>query len=370
MDAFFASVELLRYPELRGRPVVIGGRGDPPLQLADGTHQFARLGDYVGRGVITTSTYEARKFGVFSAMGMMKAARLAPDAVLLPSNFATYREYSRRFKAAVASVAPCIEDRGIDEIYIDLTDVDEPDEPLGRRIKEAVGTATGLTCSIAIAPNKLLAKIGSDLDKPDGLTLLGMDDVPSRIWPLPAAKINGIGPKSARKLSELGIETVGQLAAAQPALLQQHFGLRYASWLLRVANGLDERPVVTHSEPKSISRETTFERDLHVIEDRARLSEVFGRLCEQLENDLLRKRVVGRTVGIKLRFNDFRTVTRDVTLPHDLADAQAIRGAAGQCLKRVPFDSRIRLLGVRVSSLRRPDAQQAQTQARQLTLLD
>src|SRR5690606_21282643 len=362
MDAFFASVELLRYPQLRGFPVVIGGRGEPPLKRSDGSYAFARLGDYVGRGVVTTSTYEARKFGIFSAMGMMKAARLAPDAILLPANFAAYRDYSRRFKQAVASVAPQIEDRGIDEIYIDLTEHDESDALLGNRIKQAVRDATGLSCSIAIAPNKLLAKIGSDLDKPDGLTLLTMDDVPRRIWPLPASRINGIGPKSARKMSDLGIETVGQLAAASPALLQAHFGLRYARWPLRVAHGQDERPVVTYSEPKSISRETTFERDLDVVQDRARLSEIFTGLCEQLEGDLKRKQVTGRTVGIKLRFADFRTVTRDFTLDRDVADAQSIRAAAGQCLKRVSFEDRIRLLGVRVSNLRTgstaPDALQ------------
>ncbi len=370
MDAFYASVELLRYPELRGLPVVIGGGGAPPPLQSDGTRVFARLGDYVGRGVITTSTYEARKFGVFSAMGMMKAARLAPQAILLPTDFAAYRDYSRRFKEAVAQIVPHIEDRGIDEIYLDLSGHPEPDEQLGRSLKDAVRAATGLSCSIAIAPNKLLAKIGSELDKPDGLTLLSMEDVPSRIWPLPAAKVNGIGPKSARKLEALGIETIGQLARARPALLQEHFGLTYASWLLRVANGEDERPVVTHSDPKSISRETTFERDLHVVHDRNRLSEVFSRLCGQLEGDLRRKRVVGRTVGIKLRFDDFRTVTRDLTLHHDIVDADAIRSAAGQCLKRVPFESRIRLLGVRMSGLTpMQDASPAQ-EPRQLTLLD
>src|SRR5690606_20964106 len=139
-------------------------------RLPDGSYRYARLGDYVGRGVITTSTYEARKFGVFSAMGMMKAAKLAPQAILLPTDFAAYRDCSRRFKQAVAAIAPCIEDRGIDEIYIDLTELEEPDAQLGQRIKNAVTEATGLTCSIAIAPNKLLAKIGSELDKPDGLT--------------------------------------------------------------------------------------------------------------------------------------------------------------------------------------------------------
>ena len=370
MDAFYASVELLRYPELRGLPVVIGGGGSPPPLQSDGTRLFARLGDYVGRGVITTSTYEARKFGVFSAMGMMKAARLAPQAILLPTDFAAYRDCSRRFKEAVAQIVPHIEDRGIDEIYIDLSGHPEPDEQVGRRLKDAVRAATGLSCSIAIAPNKLLAKIGSELDKPDGLTLLSMDDVPARIWPLPAAKVNGIGPKSARKLEALGIETIGQLAHARPSLLQEHFGLTYASWLLRVANGEDQRPVVTHSDPKSISRETTFERDLHVIHDRSRLSEVFSRLCGQLEGDLQRKRVVGRTVGIKLRFDDFRTVTRDLTLHHDVANADAIRGAAGQCLKRVPFESRIRLLGVRISSLRPMQDASPAKEPRQLTLLD
>src|SRR5690606_30091618 len=158
-------------------------------------------------------------------------------------------------------------------------------------------------------------------------------------------------------------------ARARPSLLQEHFGLTYARWLLRVANGLDERPVVTYSDPKSISRETTFERDLDVVQDRGRLSEVFSRLCEQLEGDLQRKQVVGRTVGIKLRFDDFRTVTRDVTLPRGVADAGAIRGAAGQCLKRVPFDGRIRLLGVRVSGLCPRQVQDADD-PRQLTLVD
>lgn len=352
MDAFFASVELLRYPELRGLPVVIAGRAEPPPLLPDGTRRYQRLRDYVGRGVITTSTYEARKLGVFSAMGAMKAAQLAPEAILLPVDFAAYRYYSRLFKEAVAAVAPCIEDRGIDEIYIDLTDDPRSDHEAAVQIKEAVKTATGLTCSIAISPNKLLSKIGSDLEKPDGLTLLSLDDVPDRIWPLSVRKINGIGPKASEKLARLGIETVGQLARSTPALLQSHFGRSYARWLLQVAQGFDDRPVVTRSDPKSISRETTFERDLHVVRDRAVLSEVFARLCEQVSSDLKRKGgYVGRTIGIKLRFDDFRTVTRDITLPEPVQDVAAIRKAAGQCLKRVSMERRIRLLGVRVTGL-------------------
>jgi DNA polymerase-4 len=352
MDAFYASVELLRYPDLRGQPVVIGGAGrHQPRVLADGSRQYSRLRDYVGRGVITTSTYEARALGVFSAMGTMKAAALAPDAILLPVDFDSYRRYSRLFKAAVASIAPQIEDRGIDEIYIDLTEVEGETRALAQRIKDAVKAATGLTCSIGIAPNKLLAKICSELDKPDGITILGYDDVPVRIWPLAVRKVNGIGPKAEAKLQALGIETVGQLANADPALLQQHFGLNYAEWLQRISHGHDERALSTEHEPKTISRETTFERDLHARQDRSELSDIFTRLCTRLAEDLQRKRYAGRTVGIKLRYADFRTVTRDVTLPGPTADAAAIRRAAGECLRRVPLELRLRLLGVRVSAL-------------------
>jgi len=352
MDAFYASVELLRYPELRGQPVVIGGGSrHQPRMREDGTREFSRLRDYVGRGVVTTSTYEARALGVFSAMGTMKAAALAPDAVLLPTDFDSYRRYSRLFKAAVASVAPQIEDRGIDEIYIDLTDLPEETRELGLRLKAAVKEATGLTCSIGIAPNKLLAKICSDLEKPNGLTVISLDDVPARIWPLAVRKVNGIGPKAEAKLVALGMQTVGQVAAADPRVLQEHFGLNYAEWLQRISHGHDERAVSTRSEPKGVSRETTFERDLHAKQDKAELSEIFTRLCTRLAEDLARKRYAGRTVGIKLRYSDFRTVTRDVTLPAPTADAAAIRRAAGECLRRVPLDLRLRLLGVRVSAL-------------------
>lgn len=352
MDAFFASVELLRYPELRGQPVVVGGRSAPaPVAFADGSRRFARLRDYAGRGVVTTSTYEARALGVFSAMGMMKAAQLAPDAILLPANFEAYRHYSARFKAAVSAIVARIEDRGIDEIYLDLTGVPGETVALARRLKQAVFEATGLTCSIAVTPNKLLSKIGSELDKPDGLTVLGMEDIPTRIWSLPVGRINGIGPKSSAKLDALGIATIGQLAQAELSLLRAHFGTGYAGWLYDAARGIDERPVVTESEPKSISRETTFERDLHPRHDRAALSELFTTLCERVAGDLRRKGYLSRTIGIKLRYDDFHTLTRDVTLAEPISDARSIRRAAGECLKRAPLNQRLRLLGVRCSSL-------------------
>ncbi|MDQ7988599.1 MAG: DNA polymerase IV [Candidatus Dactylopiibacterium sp.] len=357
MDAFYASVELLRYPQLRGQAVVIGGRSiDAPRQLADGAWVYTRLRDYTGRGVITTATYEARALGVGSAMGLMKAARLAPDAVLLPVDFDAYRHYSRLFKAAVRAIAPRLEDRGIDEIYLDLTEIPGDTRALAQHLKDAVRAATGLSCSIGVTPNKLLAKICSDLDKPDGLTVLGMDDIPARIWPLPVRKINGIGPKASEKLSALGIHTIGELAACAPLWLQGHFGRSYGAWLHEAAHGRDERPVVTESEPKSVSRETTFERDLHARQDRAELSAIFTRLCERVAEDLARKKLRGRTIGIKLRYDDFSTVTRDLTLPEATADAAVIRRAAGECLRRVPLARRLRLLGVRVGHLVGEDA--------------
>lgn len=353
MDAFFASVELLTYPELRGQAVVVGGRNSSaPILNAVGQKQFSHLREYAGRGVVTTSTYEARALGVFSGMGLMKSAALAPDAILLPANFEAYRRYSRLFKEAVATVAPHIEDRGIDEIYIDLTHIEEDSLALAKRIKQAVFTATGLSCSIGITSNKLLAKICSDLDKPDGITILEPDELSTRIWPLAAKKINGIGPKANEKLAALMIHTIGDLAAAPAELLVAHFGRSTGAWMTQVAQGIDERPVVTWSEPKSLSRETTFERDLHVKHDRARLSEVFTNLCLRLAEDLQRKGYASRTIGIKLKFADFQVVTRDLTLPGDVNEGQQIRQAATECLKRVPLEQRIRLLGVRAGSLR------------------
>jgi DNA polymerase-4 len=365
MDAFYASVELLRYPELKGRPVVIGGgRRHQPEMLADGTRRFATLRDYAGRGVITTATYAARDLGVHSGMGLMKASKLAPDAVLLPVDFDEYRRLSRAFKAAVAEVAPVIEDRGIDEIYIELTEVPGAQDAVGhdpfggvralaQEIRNNVLRRTGLTCSVGVTPNKLLSKIASELDKPDGLTVLTEADIPMRIWPLAARKVNGIGPKAADKLLALGIRTVGDLAARPRAELVEAFGRSYGAWLHDASHGRDDRPVVTHSDPVSTSRETTFERNLHAVRDRAALGEILTRLCTQVALDLQRKGWRARTIGIKLRFEDFKTVTRDLTLPEPLADGADIRRAAGECLKRVDLARSLRLLGVRASSLTR-----------------
>lgn len=346
MDAFYASVELLRYPELQGQPVVIGGS----RRSADGRGGM-RLRDYVGRGVATTATYAARAFGVHSGMGLMKAAKLAPDAILLPADFEEYRRHSRRFKQAVAEIAPCIEDRGIDEIYIDLTDIEEETAGLALRIKDNVRRATGLSCSIGIAANKLLAKLASELQKPDGLTILAEGELQSRIWPLPVRRLHGVGPRANEKLRAIGILTIGDLAQSPPGILSEHFGIRQVEWLKEAAWGRDERPVVTHQEPKSISRETTFERDLDVRRDRDQLRQVLTSFCEDLADDLGKHGYVSRTIGVKLRYSDFRTLTRAVTLDQPTNEARSIRSAAVECLKRAPLDRRIRLLGVKAATL-------------------
>jgi DNA polymerase-4 len=348
MDAFFASVELLERPELRGLPVVVGG---PRRRPGSGAEVFMRLKDYKGRGVATTCTYEARAFGVRSGMGLMKAALLAPEALLLPANFEAYRRTSQAFKEAAMGVVPVMEDRGIDEIFLDLTEVEGETRALGLRLKAAVKAATGLTCSIGITPNKLLSKIASELQKPDGLTILGAEEVPTRIWPLAVSVINGVGPKAAEKLRALGLDTIGAVAAADPVELLHHFGKSYGAWLFEAAHGRDDRPIVTSREAKSISRETTFERDLHPKADRDALSAILLDLCTRLAGDLVKKGVRAKAVGIKLRFDDFRTVTRDVTLAHPTQEAEALREAARSCLKRVDLSRRLRLLGIKAGTL-------------------
>ncbi len=375
MDAFYASVELLRYPQLKGLPVVIGGGrrkvDDLLLQSPDGSglrescfipvEDFPLLKDYVGRGVITTATYAARQFGVGSAMGMMKAAKLCPQAIVLPVDFEEVRKYSRTFKSAITEIAPVMQDRGVDEVYIDFTDVPggqrEGGRVLARLIQKSIFDKTGLTCSIGVAPNRLLAKMASEFNKPNGISIVYEEDLQIKIWPLHVRKINGIGPKAGEKLARLGIETIGQLAAQDEQWLMGHFGRSTGAWMHRVAWGRDDSPVVTESEPVSMSRETTFDRDLHAVRDRAELSRIFTDLCQRVAQDLQRKGYVGKTIGIKLRYEDFKTATRDHTLSVATSDAVLIRHTAGQCLKRVPLDKRLRLLGVRVGTLQPADVE-------------
>lgn len=377
MDAFYASVELLRYPQLKGLPMVIGGGRRREAEMFERLRQtyperawgpdtldripvdfFPRLKDYTGRGVATTATYAARQFGVGSAMGLMKAAKLCPDAILLPVDFEEVKRLSRLFKQTILEIAPVMQDRGVDEVYIDFTHVPggqrEGGRVLARLIQKSIFQATGLTCSIGVAPNKLLAKMASEFNKPNGISIVRPDDLESMIWPLPCRKINGVGPKADAKLQSHGIHTIGELAAREPHWLIETFGKSYGAWLHEAAWGRDDRPVETESEPVSMSRETTFDRDLHAVRDRAEAGAILTRLCEQVAGDLQRKGYTGRTIGIKITFDNFEKVTRDTTIEVATADAAVIRRHAGLCLKRVDLSRRFRLLGVRVGKLVKP----------------
>ncbi|WP_341237415.1 DNA polymerase IV [uncultured Limnobacter sp.] len=361
MDAFYANAELVRNPALRGLPVAVGGRrGMQPLP----GQQFPTLAQYEGRGVLTTANYEARALGLHSAMPTMKAAKLAPHAILLPADFDWYKTLSRQFKAAVRELTPNVEDRGIDEIYIDLTEETSGDFDvaidLARQLKAAVTNATGgMTCSVGLSENKLTSKICSDLQKPNGLSVVRPDQFQEMIWPLPVGKINGVGPKAQEKLKAMGVNSIAELAAQPLDLLRERFGESYGLWMHESANGIDLRPVTLYSEPKSISRETTFENDMHVRRHRDQLTQVLTHLADKLAQDLARKQRLAKTIGVKVRFADFKSLTRDVTTGFTTSTADEILQAARACLKKIPFEqkgahSTIRLLGIKASHLITP----------------
>lgn len=330
MDAFFAAVEEKRRPELKGKPVVIGGSGDPSR-----------------RGVVSTANYEARKYGIHSAMPLRTAYRLCHHAVFLPVDFDAYIAASRKFKAVLAGISPVMESGGIDEAYLDISDIDDSSEIIAQKLKSGIMTQTGLTCSIGIAPNKLLAKIASDMQKPDGLTILIENDVRDKIWPLPIRKLYGVGPKTETRLKELKIETIGQLSDIPSDRLVREFGNSYGSYLHEASRGIDQSPLITHWDPKSISRETTFQRD---VSDWQTIARTLAALTKEVAVDLAENRLKSRTVAIKIRFEDFRTLTRARTLTEPTDVEEEIRRAVFECLKRVSLEKRVRLLGVRVTN--------------------
>lgn len=332
MDAFFASVELLRRPELSGRPVVVGGRGDPTR-----------------RGVVSTATYEARQFGIHSAMPLRTAARLCPEAVFLPVDFDAYREASRRVFAIVGALSPVVERVGLDEAYVDLATL--AGDPVARawRLKADIVERTRLVASIGLAPNRLLAKIASDLEKPDGLTVLRRADVPDRVWPLSVRKLHGVGPRTGERLAALGIHTVGELAAADPAALGEVFSERHCNALRRAAHGEDDRTVSRHRPRKSIGRETTFQQDCRSTGKLAWHADAM--LLDELVPRLAERGIAARTVTIKLRYRDFVTNTRSVSLPQATADATLLREAARTALFSHTLHRAVRLLGVQLSNL-------------------
>jgi DNA polymerase-4 len=333
MDAFFSSVEQKRHPELAGKPVVVGGEGDPTK-----------------RGVVSTASYEARKFGIHSAMPLRTAYKLCPGAIFLPVDYEEYSRVSEEVKTILKEFSPIMEDVGIDEAFLDISPVDRSSEEIVKEIKKRINDETGLTCSIGIAPNKLLAKMASDMQKPDGLTIILEDDIETRIWPLSVRKLWGIGPKTEAYLKEMGIQTVGDLASLSLDRLIEEFGQSYGSYLYEASRGIDENPLVTHWEPKSISRETTFQRD---VDNWQVIAKTLAELTKEVVVNMKEEGYQGRTVTLKIRFNDFKTYTRAKSLNKQTDSEEEIRKAAFDCLGRLELKKKVRLIGVRISHLKK-----------------
>ena len=330
MDAFYASIELLRHPELRGKPVIVAGSTDPN-----------------SRGVVMTASYEARKFGVGSAMPLVTARRRCPQAAVLPSDMELYRRGSRKVMEVLRGFSDLVEVAGLDEAYLDLSGSPAP-KARARQIKRDVLAATKLVCSIGLAPNKLLAKIASDLDKPDGFRVLSREDVLDAVGERPASLLPGVGPKTYERLQRAGIHTVAELAGASDELLGATLGPRNGPALRARANGIDDRPVVNVRAPKSESRETTFDADVDDLEE---LHDHLDRLLDSLCERLGRSRYRGRTVTLKIRLAPFRTFTRSRTLPDPTAERELVGATAHELLERFERDAPVRLLGVGVSGL-------------------
>lgn len=331
MDAFYASVEVIKDPDLRGRAVVVGGLG--------------------GRGVVTSASYTARVFGVSSAMPIVRARRLCPHAVFLPNDFSAYTEYSKRIREVFTSFTPLVEPLSLDEAFLDVSGSVKlfgPPDVIARKIKRAVADI-GLPCTVGIAPNKFLAKLASTRAKPDGLMVVPGDSVQSWLHPLPVTALWGVGEQTGQELRRLGLKTIGDLARLPRRTLERAVGDATGAHLHALANGIDDRPVIAHEPAKSVSSENTFVTDLDATDDVLR---ELLRLSDRTATRLRAGGLCGRTVVAKIRFSNFKTITRSKTLPHEVDTAPEIYEVVRELyLKLDPDRPRIRLLGVAVSGL-------------------
>jgi DNA polymerase-4 len=338
MDAFFAAIEVLENPELEGQPVVVGGQ---PSE----------------RGVVAAASYPARAFGVRSAMPMARALRLCPQAVVVPPHHRLYSDYSRRVMVILRQASPLVEQMSVDEATIDLSEqVDDWERAVdvGRRLQARVREEIGLSCSLGVATNKLVAKVASDHDKPGGLTVVAPGEEAAFLAPLPVRVLWGVGPVTAQKLAEMGISTVGELAAVPEETLRARFG-RHGVDMARQARGIDERPLVAEHERKSVSQEATFARDLR---DVSGLKRQLWRLCQGVSRRLREAELAAGTVAIRLRYADFATLSRQMTLAVPTDDEREIYRIALVLLKRAWERGRaVRLLGVAARNLSSPVGQ-------------
>jgi DNA polymerase-4 len=339
LDAFFVSVEQRYDQSLRGKAVVVGGHPE-------------------SRGVVSAASYEARRYGVHSAMPLVQAKRLCPHAVFVPLHFSRYVEASRQFMQLLASMAPVTEPLGLDEAFLDVSTA-VPDYNAARQLavelKRRVRQHIELVASIGVASCKIVAKVASDHDKPDGLVVVRPGEEASFLAPLSIRKLPGVGKKTEESLNEIGVTTVGELAALPETVLRSRFG-RYGVTLQRHARGIDPTPVAPRGEPQSMSRETTFESDTR---DSRRLLAMLQSMCEELAQDLRRHSKRARTVTVKLRYEDFLTITRQTSLREESAEPETLFRAAAPLLQALIAVNprRIRLIGVRVSRLSGPEQQ-------------
>jgi DNA polymerase IV len=327
MDAFYVSIEMLRHPELRGKPVVVAHDGP--------------------RGVVTTASYEARRFGVHSALPMVTAHRRCPDLTVLPVDMQLYRRGSNKVMETLREFSETVEVVGLDEAYVDLSGSPVP-QSRAREIKRRITEETRLVCSIGLAPNKLMAKIASDMDKPDGLFVLDEDGWLPAVGEKPAKLLPGVGPKTDERLRAVGIETVAQLAGADPGTLARAFGPNHGRDLIDRANGKGSAVLSTERKRKSESRETTFRED---VTDRATLVEAVDRFARSVCESLEEHGSSGRTVTLKIRLQPFRTFTRARTLPSPTRDPELVARTARELLERFDPTDPVRLIGVGVAGL-------------------
>jgi DNA polymerase IV len=325
-DAFYASVELLRRPELRGKAVIVAGSGP--------------------RAVVTTASYEARRYGVGSAMPASRARRLCPHAIVLPPDFEAYRATSRSVWELVGERLGALQHLGLDEAYADLTGVEKPLRVL-RELVAAVAEATGISLSVGVGPNRLIAKICSDLDKPRGFVAMGREQAASQFAGAPPSRLPGIGPKTAERLRELGVETIGALQRMPEAELSARFGARHARELQRRAWFEDDSPVSTSRVLKSRSNERTFDEDVASLPE---LEEILRRLARELCDGLAARGKRGRTIGIKVRLDDWTNVTRARTIDEATCDVELVTDIALELLRAYAPPRPVRLLGVRMAS--------------------
>jgi DNA polymerase IV (DinB-like DNA polymerase) len=335
LDAFFPSVEVREHPELKGKPVIVGA--DPKGGK--------------GRGVVSSASYEARKFGIRSALPISRAWKLCPDCVYLRPHFDLYIPTSNSVMKILRSHADKFEQGGIDEAYLDISsqvkDFDEARE-FAKRLMEEVLEKESLTCSIGVAPNKMIAKIASDFKKPYGLTVVEEDDVKEFLFPLKAGKIPGVGPKTQRILKELNIETVSDLASTRPEMLTRLFGV----WGVRLhefANGIDNNEVIEEYETKSVGRDTTFEKD---VDNEEQILQVLDGLAEEVHEDVIANGFKFKTITVRVRYQHFDTYTRSKSLLFPTSDLDILKNNAKRLI--APFlrdKKKVRLIGVRVSNL-------------------